>query len=564
MQLKPDTVFANRYELIRLLGRGGFAEVWLARNNLTGLEDALKVYAPGSGMDEDGLKSFIKELSVVHDLHHTNLLTPNVLDQFENQPYLVLPYCPNGSLVKRVGACTETEAWQIIRQVAAGLAYLHANDIIHQDIKPDNILIDKNGNYVITDFGISLRARSTLRKSVSNPVQSGTPAYIAPERFSSEPKPLKASDIWSLGITMYELLEGDVPFMSMGGLAQKNGADMPNLHADVSDELKQTIISMLSLDPAARPTAAQLVEIASQHLEKSSETPTIGRVTEPIINNPSPVSENPKKKKRDWILLLFVVLIGLMIGGVAYYYIHNNVVQRAQAKAQAAQEQAEQVEQAERERILAERSAALEQAERERIEAEQRAAAEQAEQERIAAEQRAAQERAEQERREAEARAAQERREAEARAQAQAAQEYVDLGLPSGTLWKNEDEHDGFLFTYNEALSVYGDKLPTKEQIDELVRNCTFYTERNYIKIVSKNNGNWIKFSNKTYIDCSGVQSSYHSHWSGTSCNTNAVGVRQPSAYCLLDGQHLGVYASYRLSRCCKCCVHLVKKAGDN
>lgn len=288
MQLKPDTVFANRYELIRLLGRGGFAEVWLARNNLTGLEDALKVYAPDSGMDEDGLKSFIKELSVVHDLHHTNLLTPNVLDQFENQPYLVLPYCPNGSLVKRVGACTETEAWQIIRQVAAGLAYLHANDIIHQDIKPDNILIDKNGNYVITDFGISLRARSTLRKSVSNPVQSGTPAYIAPERFSSEPKPLKASDIWSLGITMYELLEGDVPFMSMGGLAQKNGADMPNLHAEVSDELKQTIISMLSLDPAARPTAEQLAKTEHTYsVPVKQPTPVQTPVTPPVPERPT-------------------------------------------------------------------------------------------------------------------------------------------------------------------------------------------------------------------------------------------------------------------------------------
>ena len=313
---------------------------------------------------------------------------------------------------------------------------------------------------------------------------------------------------------------------------------------------------MLSLDPAARPTAEQLEEIALSHLDRPSETPIIGRATEPIINNPSPVSKQPKKNKKDWILLLFVVLIGLMIGGVAYYYVHDNALQRAQAEASAAQEQAEQ---AERERIEAEQRAAAEREEQERIAAEQRAAAERAEQERIAAEQRAAQER-----REAEARAAQERREAEARAQALAAQEYVDLGLPSGTLWKNADEHNGFLFTFDEAVSVYGDKLPTKEQIEELVRHCMFITEGNHTKIESKNNGNWIIFSDKNYVDCSGAQSSYHSHWSRTPAINSSANYNKPSSYCLLDGQRLGVYASYRLSRCCKCCVHLVKIEGNN
>lgn len=261
--LQQGSLFDNRYELARFIGRGGFAEVWLVKDTLTGLEEALKIYAPGSGMDEDGLRLFVKELSVVHDLRHTNLLTPKTLGQCDNQPFLVLPYCPNGSLNRKIGQCSEGEAWKIMEQVASGLAYLHERKIVHQDIKPDNILVDANLDYVITDFGISLKAQSTLRKSVRMQANSGTMAYMAPERFSAEPHPIPANDIWSLGAMMFELLEGNVPFIAqMGGLAQMNGAQLPTMHADVSDNLKQTVMSMLASNAADRPQASQVAELA--------------------------------------------------------------------------------------------------------------------------------------------------------------------------------------------------------------------------------------------------------------------------------------------------------------
>ena len=273
--LQQGSLFDNRYELTRFIGRGGFAEVWLVRDSLTGLEEALKIYAPGSGLDEDGLKLFIKELSVVHDLRHTNLLTPKTLGQCENQPYLVLPYCPYGSLIKKIGECTEDEAWKILRQVASGLAYLHQRTIVHQDIKPDNILIDANQDYVITDFGISLRVQSTLRKSMRmRDANSGTMAYMAPERFSAEPHPIPANDIWSLGAMMFELLEGNVPFLAqMGGLAQMNGAQIPTMHAAVGNHLKQTILSMLALKVDDRPTAAQLADPTKEQRAKHQASP---------------------------------------------------------------------------------------------------------------------------------------------------------------------------------------------------------------------------------------------------------------------------------------------------
>ena len=261
MQLQENTLFANRYQLIRLLGRGGFSEVWLAKDNWTRLQIALKVYAPGQGMDQDGLQDFCGELASVYDLNHSNLLKPQHVDTWQNMPYLIMAYCPAGSCVKRVGKMTEPELWKLIHDVAAGLAYLHEKDVIHQDIKPDNILVDTEGNYLITDFGISTRARSTLRKSViGGNTSGGTTAYMGPERFSRQPAPTKASDIWSFGAMAFELLEGVTPFGEIGGGMQKGGAEIPFINAPVSDALKFTIFKMLSKETWDRPTATTLIE----------------------------------------------------------------------------------------------------------------------------------------------------------------------------------------------------------------------------------------------------------------------------------------------------------------
>lgn len=263
MQLQENTLFANRYQLINLLGRGGFSEVWLAKDNWTHLKIALKVYAPGTGMDANGLQEFCGELASVYDLNHTNLLKPQHVDTWENMPYLIMAYCSQGSCGSKLGKMSETEMWKFIHDVAAGLAYLHGKDVVHQDIKPDNILIDDVGNYLITDFGVSTRARSTLRKSVVSSSGGGTTAYMGPERFSRQPAPTKASDIWSFGAMCFELLEGVVPFGEIGGGMQKGGAEIPAITADVSDVLKYTITKMLQKETWDRPTAATLVEWAS-------------------------------------------------------------------------------------------------------------------------------------------------------------------------------------------------------------------------------------------------------------------------------------------------------------
>ncbi|MBQ8938923.1 MAG: serine/threonine protein kinase [Paludibacteraceae bacterium] len=260
MILKENILFANRYQLERLLGRGGFSEVWLAKDSYTNLEIAVKVYAPGQGMDSDGLKEFSAELAGVFNLNHSSLLKPTHVDVWEGMPYLIMPYCAQGAISNRIGKMTENEIWKLIHDVASGLAYLHKNDIVHQDIKPDNILLDDNGNYVITDFGISAKARSTLRKSVIGGATSeGTMAYMGPERFSKQPAPTKASDIWSFGAMVYEMITGNVPFGELGGSMQKAGAEIPEITEPVSDELRSLVEQMLAPEPWNRPLADSVI-----------------------------------------------------------------------------------------------------------------------------------------------------------------------------------------------------------------------------------------------------------------------------------------------------------------
>ncbi|GHT48055.1 hypothetical protein AGMMS49965_26260 [Bacteroidia bacterium] len=247
MQHTENTLFDNRYRLIRLLGRGGFSEVWLVDDTKSNAQAALKIYAPGTGLDTSGTKLFSQEFALVFDLNHTNLLRPTYFDVYDNQPYLLMPYCEKGSAKQFVGSITEAQAWHFLHDVAAGLEYLHSQEppIIHQDIKPDNILLNSKGVFLITDFGISTKARSTLRRSVTN-ANAGTLAYMAPERFSKDNLPIKASDIWSLGASVFELITGDTPFGEHGGLIQKGGAEIPNIQGSYSEPLKELIYKCLS------------------------------------------------------------------------------------------------------------------------------------------------------------------------------------------------------------------------------------------------------------------------------------------------------------------------------
>lgn len=351
-QLTINQVFAERYILKRMLGRGGFAEVWLGEDNITKLEVAIKVYAPGQGMDTDGMNDFCKELSNVYNLNHTNLLKPQHVDSWQGMPYLVMTYCPKGSCQRKIGKFSEEELWRFLAEVSSGLSYLHQQEIIHQDIKPDNILIDPQGNYVVTDFGISVQARATLRKSMSVSTGSGTTAYMGPERFSKDPTPIKASDIWSLGATAYELLTGDAPFGEIGGGLQKGGADVPTINKNISPTLRYVLAKMLAVDPWERPTAEQLAQWAENpkaidfgggkifKRKKKSRVSKVGTTTAAPSTAIQPTAPSRHSK---WLPITVIATCLIFLGAVVGFIMHVSNVKEKERIEAAAKEQENEI-----------------------------------------------------------------------------------------------------------------------------------------------------------------------------------------------------------------------------
>jgi uncharacterized protein (TIGR02145 family) len=272
--LNPNTTFANRYLLEERIGMGGFSEVWRARDGMT--EDsivAIKIYAAEQGLDEYGLRQFRREYASMLNISHEHVVTAKHFDIWDSRPYLIMTYMEGGSLYRQMmerGPMEEKQIAEVLLQLSKGLSFLHARGILHQDIKPENVLMDSEGRYYLTDFGISTRLRSTLRKTVLKADRSMTVSYAPPERFSGDQEATKGGDVFSLGVMVYEMAKGELPWMGAGGVVLHPSSAPLELPKGYSAQLTELVNHCIRLHPADRPRASDLVDKCNNFLSSGN------------------------------------------------------------------------------------------------------------------------------------------------------------------------------------------------------------------------------------------------------------------------------------------------------
>ncbi len=348
------------YRLLKLLGKGGFAEVYLGE--YVYLKTLVAIKLLHASLSNEEAAAFQNEARIVAGLEHPHIVRVLDFAMQDETPYLVMEYAPGGSLRTRhpKGSLLPLEVVvPYVRQIADALQYAHAQRLIHRDVKPENMLLNTRDEVLLSDFGIATLSHSSRSQTTEEVV--GTAAYMAPEQFLGKPRP--ASDQYALGIVVYEWLAGSQPFQ--GSFLEISGqhlhAPPPSLRAqrpDLPPEVEEIVLRALAKDPHDRfPTvqafadalqpfssapaestvslvahiAAPLVmreEQTTAHLPASptpaeaitSPTASPTRQSEPLPTASAPKRRPHRERKRRPLLLsisalvLFLLSLGLLFG----------------------------------------------------------------------------------------------------------------------------------------------------------------------------------------------------------------------------------------------------------
>lgn len=320
------------YQIISQIGKGGMATVYKAYHANMDRYVALKVVSNQLAENPDFLKRFQQEARLIARLEHPHILPVHDYGEFEGIPYMVMRFLEAGTLKERLAApISLAEVDRIFTQLANALQYAHDNGVIHRDIKPSNAMLDKLGDIFLTDFGVAKILEGSAQLTATGAI-TGTPAYMSPEQARGD-KADRRSDIYSLGVVLFEMLTGRVPFEAETPMAvlfkqiQDPPPPLSTVRPDLPYTLEPVLLKALTKDPADRYTSIH------DFLEawKRAYAEAANLAAAPITPTPTPVPETQKgtgapAPKPNWKImgigagivavacaLLFVFILGARI-----------------------------------------------------------------------------------------------------------------------------------------------------------------------------------------------------------------------------------------------------------
>jgi serine/threonine protein kinase/tetratricopeptide (TPR) repeat protein len=319
-ELTTGSTFAGRYQIIEEIGKGGMGRVYKVQDTKVNEKIALKLIKPEIAKDKKTIERFSNELRLARKIRHKNVCQMFDLGEEQGTQFITMEYVSGEDLrssIRRFGQLPIGKSIAITTQICEGLTEAHTQGVVHRDLKSNNIMIDKEGNVRIMDFGI---ARSLAAKGITGAgMMIGTPEYMSPEQVEGKDVDQR-SDIYSLGVILYEMVtgrlpfEGDTPFTV--GVKQKSEAP-PNpkdLNSQIPDDLNRVILRCLEKEKENRYQSAGEVQTELGNIEKG--IPTTERTIpdkKPLTSREITVTFGVKKLMIPALVIIAVVIIGIIL-----------------------------------------------------------------------------------------------------------------------------------------------------------------------------------------------------------------------------------------------------------
>ncbi len=317
-ELTSGSLFAGRYQIIDELGKGGMGKVFRVLDKKLNEEVALKLIKPEISSDKNTVERFRNELKLSRKIIQKNIARMFDLNEEKGTHYITMEYVRGEDLkrlIRKIGQLSAGQALPIAKQICEGLGEAHRLGVVHRDLKPQNVMVDEEGNARIMDFGI---ARSIESKGITDAgVMIGTPEYMSPEQVEGKEVDLR-SDIYSLGVILYEMVTGKVPFEgdTPFTIGVKHKSEKPKdpreINTHIPEDLSVVILKCLEKDKEKRYQSAAEVRSELENIEKG--IPTTERVVpkrKPLTSKEITVTFGLKK-----LLVPVLVFIGIIITAV--------------------------------------------------------------------------------------------------------------------------------------------------------------------------------------------------------------------------------------------------------